>query len=295
MAKRDQQNQEPVTSPEPTVPTGAPAAPAPAVAPPTGQRLTIAGREFENVSPELMDAIQEREQQFNAKMGETSADRGDIRRMREQITRLETAHATPTPVVPELLMPVFDSEKYNSLIYDNPAEAHRMRETYDQQRFAYMEQRQDRQIQAVRDEYSQDQQRRDRKGQWDQFVDNFYVHHKDLDGMDDLVDGVFKAKQAEVIPLYTEGRFQEAYELVATGARQKLLKYVKGTQQAQEPTTVGGRMAVVEGGGGPARERGVPAVTPEEEDEGHKTISSVIRAKKARHMGAHKRRPRPAE
>ena len=254
-------------------------------------KVKIAGKEFEVEAP-LAAALDERETGFSQKLSEQGAELGQLR---TTVGNLMATVSTPkkgeASTEPEDQEPVFDYDKYQTLHYENPTEAMKLRDKFDRERMAWQQRQWERNTTKLRTEYQTDQQRRDANTAWERRLDQFYRDNPDLDGEDMLVDGVFKEMASKLRGLSTDEILAKVADESRIRIHRLVTKFGKG-KEPPKPTSRGGNVAVVEGGG-PVRTGGKPG-EEEGEDRSPKTMSEAIRRKQSRHRGAHTVEPRKA-
>lgn len=274
----------PVTEPEGEVEPGAPRL----------VKITYAGNEFE-VPANLAEVWQKREQEFQQRLSTQGSELGEVRReiahLRGQVSALPRPEAKKQepPADPE---PVFDYAKYEQLSLESPTEALKLTHEHQRHRDAWLLRQNERAQENLRSEYQKDQAARQQQTAWQRRLDQFYKDNPDLEHDEDMVDLTYQRlvkSDPAVRDLVTQGRYDEVFKTVADETRKRILGYAGRKGESPRPISQGGRVAVAEGGGGPTgQSRGKGG---EAEDEGPKSVSAVIKAKQARHRGAHQGRP----
>lgn len=228
--------------------------------PPSRVKVKIAGNEFEVDAP-LAAALDDRETGFSQKLSEQGAELGQLRTtVGNLMATVSGGGASRSATEGETDEAQF-WEKYQSVAYENPTEAAKLLEERQTKR------------------YLADQARRQYRENWDRRLDRFYKDNPDLDGEDFLVDAVWR----EMAPKTKGLDMDKVLDEVANESRLRILKYAQ-RKEPMRPTSQGGRMAVVEGGG-PVRTGG-KGPDEDEADDSPKSMSEAIRRKQARHRGA---------
>jgi len=173
---------------------------------PTGVEMTIAGQKY-TLDPAVASALEERERQFERKMGQQGAELGELRRLKQQVDALNQAQAAQAQ--PNL----------DTLLFENPTKA---LELHRQQIVSELTQK-----------YEQEKRQQE-------FWRDFKSRHKDLEG-DDLVIHAVAAKNVASLNTITDP--VEMADKIADLSRREILRIANRAKSDAPDKT----RAVVEG------------------------------------------------
>jgi len=173
---------------------------------PTGVEMTIAGQKY-TLDPAVASAIEERERQFERRMGQQGAELGELRRLKQQVDSLNQAQAAQAQ--PNL----------DTLLFENPTKALEI----------HARQIEDRLTQKYEQEKRQQE-----------FWRDFRSRHKDLDG-DDIVIQAVASKNAASLSTINDP--VEMADKIADLSRREILRIANRARSDTPEKT----RAVIEG------------------------------------------------
>jgi hypothetical protein len=232
---------------------GEPEAP-PAAAPPAApalQKVRVGGRELE-VSPEVAEAIQAREQEFDRRRSEQEQELSHLRQWWQQ----QAAPSAPPAAVPD-----GRGQRYDRRIFEAPTQVLDEHGQEIEQRIT----------QRLTQQYLQAQREEQQRA-------TFLGEHPDLKGAQAIVNLVL----SEDPSLLTRPDTRDNRAILAERTREKILALsrVIGAQQAGAEATTARRTTVEAGGGG--GRRSAPPASQGAPGEGQKplTLSETIRQRR---------------
>lgn len=207
-------------------------------------------REIE-VSPELAEVWQNREQDFSRKLSEQGSELGQLRKVKQEYDGIRSRIVQPEP----------EAIPIETQIFTDPKTAlTRLRQEIRQE---------------LTTEYQQAEGKR-------KFWERFYRSHTDLNPDDDqaFVEATYAQHQAELEAAWQSQGQSKAMDRLADLTREAILRTAKRFQPAETVQEVPARPTVVESGGNGRRTVAAP-VAPEKPQ----TLSQIIRERRAKQRG----------